>query len=162
MVAYLARLGSGLFLGKSAIPGSGRGVFASRSYSKGVVITGYKGKLVSPQQMEVLFRKGKRWYFVTIEEGKWYKDGDTKGKRGDYAGQLINDPRNPRLTNCAFCIHGNDCYVFAVQDIRPGDELFLDYGDTYWGTWKIMHRGREPFILRHKPLPKHRSRSKHK
>jgi hypothetical protein len=156
MPYYGATLGNGLKLVKSAIPRAGKGLLATRFYPAGVVVTGYGGQFVTKKEMDELIARGHYpWAFVTINKNL-YKDGVTRGKHGDLAGQYINDPRNAHVRNIGFCAHKRDIYMYSLVDIYPGEELFTDYGRAYWKAWSDYYHGKQPYVLKAKPRRRRR------
>jgi hypothetical protein len=51
----------------------------------------------------------------------------------------INEAFDEHLANCVFKRIGNRIVVVATRDIKPGEELLILYGETYWRTsrWSL-------------------------
>ena len=58
--------------------------------------------------------------------GHLINDGSDISSRDKYLKSCL--VRNNTIFNC----YRNVCYVQAVRDIHPGEELTVAYGDTYW------------------------------
>jgi hypothetical protein len=47
-------------------------------------------------------------------------------------GRFINDPLDETLVNAKAVVRGSRLYIMATTDIKPGDEIFISYGPSYW------------------------------
>lgn len=63
--------------------------------------------------------KEKKIYIDSWEEGSCY-------------GRFINDPRNDHLVNARIVMRGDKMVVIALEEIKPGQEIFISYGEDYW------------------------------
>jgi SET domain-containing protein len=104
----------------------GRGVFATRGFAKGEVIEACP--TVELGDADVTGRLND-YVFTSV------KDGDLLLVLGH--GMLYNHSANP---NVEYLQDEPSTITFhALRDVRPGDELTIDYGDEWWET-----RGLEP------------------
>lgn len=115
------RLAPGIEVRLSKI--DGKGCFAIIPFKKGRKIAEYAGEKIS--RHEVTRRlKNKRRIYISGIDSYWAIDGS----RGGNGTQFINHSCEP---NC-YCkvIHGHILF-FALRDVEPGEEITLDYGESY-------------------------------
>jgi uncharacterized protein len=111
----------GIRVGPSRI--DGRGCFAARAFRKWEKIAELEGERVS--RVEAARRmRGKRRLHICAIDTYWGIDGS----RGGNGSQFINHSCRPnsfvRIT------HGRVIF-FALRDISPGEEITLDYVESY-------------------------------
>ncbi|MGE0132745.1 MAG: SET domain-containing protein [Blastocatellales bacterium] len=101
----------------------GKGCFAAVRFEKGRKIAEYVGEKIS--RHEVARRlKNKRRIYISGIDSYWAIDGSLGGN----GTQFINHSCEP---NCyTKIIHGHILF-FALRDIEPGEEIVLDYGESY-------------------------------
>ncbi len=102
----------------------GKGVFANQAFKRGDVIIEYKGEIITWE--EALRRHphdpadpNHTFYFHIDDE--YVIDGKYKGN----AAKWINHACSP---NCEADQQGKRVFIKAKRAIKPGDELFYDYG----------------------------------
>ena len=117
------------------IPGKGRGVKASRPFTKGEFVVEYGGVLMdggSGHAMETTYSLdmsiGSYMYFFTLKSKKYCLDA-TK-ETGRY-GRLLNHSRkHPTCVPKVVVVAGTPRVVFlAKHNIEAGQEITFDYGD---------------------------------
>lgn len=139
----------GLVLKKSKIPGSGKGLFTTKRYKPGDIITDYTGIVVTADD----YAKDDTGYGLTLTKHKVLDSASTQ----DALGRYINDcrPKNKRKGHCRgpnvefYWDDINDkskVQVRALKHIRPGAELYVEYGEKgYWGNKAAKKTGpRDP------------------
>ena len=101
------------------------GLYANRDIKKGTKIIEYKGKIISVKQSETdpKFDNGRAIYLFNLNK-KYDLDGDFKFNTA----RLINHSCNP---NCEVFGTGLKVFVYAMKNIKKGDELSYDYGFSY-------------------------------
>ena len=101
------------------------GLYANQNIKKGTKIIEYKGKIISVKQSEVSskFDNGKAIYLFNINK-KYDLDGDFKFNTA----RLINHSCDP---NCEVFGKGLKVWVYAMRDIKVGEELSYDYGFSF-------------------------------
>ncbi len=106
------------------------GLYASCNIKKGTKIIEYKGKIISVKRSETdpKFDNKKAIYLFNINK-RFDLDGDFKFN----IARLINHSCNP---NCEVFGEGLKVWVYAMKDIRKGDELSYDYGFSYDENFK--------------------------
>ena len=98
------------------------GLYANCDIKKGTKIIEYKGKIITSKQSEKnpKFDNGKAIYLFNINK-KYDLDVDFKFNTA----RLINHSCDP---NCEVFGSGLKIWVYAMKDIRKGEELSYDYG----------------------------------
>ncbi|MBI3367384.1 MAG: SET domain-containing protein-lysine N-methyltransferase [Burkholderiales bacterium] len=102
----------------------GKGVFALRSLAKGEVVIEYTGEMIS--WPEALRRHPHdpsdpdHTFYFHIDEGHVID-----AKHGGNAARWINHACKP---NCEADEEGQRVFIKALRTIKPGEELFYDYG----------------------------------
>jgi SET domain-containing protein len=121
---------------KSTITGAGLGAFARSLIKKGEKIGEYTGELLTINEYESL--KDKSYIFEVGKkfEGRYYTFY-INGKNKKYASSLryINGAYGKKKTqqiNCEAYQYAEKIFYRATKNIKPGEELFVDYGDSYW------------------------------
>ena len=114
-------LAPGIRVGRSKI--DGRGCFATRRFKKGRKIVELVGERVS--RVEAARRmRGKRRLRICGINSYWGIDSSVGGN----GSQFINHSCQP---NTFLRIIHEHIIFFALRDIEPGEELTLDYVDSY-------------------------------
>ncbi len=106
------------------------GLYANRNIRKGTKIIEYKGKIISSKQSEIdpKFDNGKAIYLFNINK-RFDLDGDFKFNTA----RLINHSCDP---NCEVFGTGLKVWIYAMKNIKKGDELSYDYGFGYDSDYK--------------------------
>ena len=99
-----------------------RGLYANRDIKKGTRIMEYKGKIITVKQTESnpKFDNGKAIYLFNLNK-RFDLDGDFKFNTA----RLINHSCEP---NCEVNGEGLKVWVYAIKNIKKGEELTYDYG----------------------------------
>ena len=102
-----------------------RGLYASRDIKDGTKIVEYKGKIITKKKVEEdpKFDNDKAIYLFNLNK-RYDLDGDFKYNTA----RLINHSCNP---NCEVAGVGLKVWVYAIRDIKKGEELSYDYGFGY-------------------------------
>lgn len=135
-----ATIGDGVVVEPSEIPGGGNGLFATRFYKKGQLITGVDGTLISHKEADDLKAKGQHTHIRTLIRQHLCVDGLKKwpAPEGRGGGTYANDGRDEYDNNAEFKIvtilDGTLplCFLKATQDIEDGEEIMVSYGRQYW------------------------------
>tara|TARA_B100001121_G_C18687831_1_gene621589 strand:+ start:387 stop:830 length:444 start_codon:yes stop_codon:yes gene_type:complete len=106
------------------------GLYANRHIKKGTRIIEYKGKIITAKQSETdpKFDNGKAIYLFNINK-RYDLDGDFKFN----IARLINHSCDP---NCEVYGSGLKVWVYAMKDIKRGEELSYDYGFSFDKDYK--------------------------
>ena len=101
------------------------GLYAKCNIEKGTKIIEYKGKIISVKKSaeDPKFDNDKAIYLFNINK-RFDLDGDFKFNTA----RLINHSCNP---NCEVLGAGLKVWVYAIKDIKKGEELSYDYGFSF-------------------------------
>ena len=102
-----------------------KGLYAGQDIKDRTKIIEYKGKILTKKQVEEdpKFDNEKAIYLFNINK-KYDLDGDFKYNTA----RLINHSCNP---NCEVFGEGLKIWVYAMKDIKKGEELSYDYGFSF-------------------------------
>lgn len=127
----MALLEKQLYVKKSTIPNSGKGLFTKKFIPKGTKIVEYKGRRTTWK--EVADEDGKNGYIFYINRNTVIDGLPWKSALARYA----NDARGlvkikGLINNCDYTVDGDRAYIESKRDIPAGSEIFVDYGKDYW------------------------------
>jgi len=99
-----------------------RGVYAAQNIKAGKIIIYYKGKIITKRETEKnpKYDNDKAIYLFNLNS-RYDLDGDFEYNDA----RLINHTCNP---NCEVAGKGLKLWIFALRDIKKGEELSYDYG----------------------------------
>ena len=100
-------------------------MYANQNIKKGVRIIEYKGKIISTKKSDTSskFDNDKAIYLFNINK-RYDLDGDFKFN----IARLINHSCDP---NCEVFGKGLKIWIYAMRDIKVGEELSYDYGFSF-------------------------------
>ncbi len=111
----------------------GKGCFAAVRFRKGQKIGEYEGEKISRNEIARRL-KGKRRLYICGLDSYWAIDGSKHGNGTQY----INHSCAP---NCYVKIICGHFIFFAQRDIEPGEEIVIDYEDSYHSDRKKCRCG---------------------
>jgi len=114
------KLAPGLTIGKSTI--NGKGCFATVSFRRGKKIAEYMGERISDLEAQKRARN-RRVLRICDIDGRWSLDG----ARGGNGTHYINHSCQPNAYMRTLYGH---VLFFALRDIKPGEEITIDYEQT--------------------------------
>jgi hypothetical protein len=112
----------------STIPNAGNGAFANIFIPKRTTLGYYKGKRLNSQQYDRLRDQSYVWE-LSSRSGPIYVDG--KNPKISNWLRFLNDSRDRRVNVEPYQYRGN-IYYRTTKNIKPGEEMFISYGDSYW------------------------------
>jgi len=101
-------------------PGTGQGLFARALFRKGDFILEYTGEKISSKLADELPSR----YLFEIDE-RWTIDAE----HNEGLARYINHACEP---NTEAEIERGRINIYAARDIRPGEELTINYGEEYF------------------------------
>jgi hypothetical protein len=136
----MALLEKHLYVKKSTLPNSGKGLFTKVFIPKGTRIVEYKGRRTVWK--EVKDDDGKNGYIFYINSKCVIDALPTVYALGRYANDAKGYSRVKGITNNSeYVVEGKRCFIEATKDIPAGSEIFVGYGAEYWKTmrdnWKL-------------------------
>jgi len=107
-----------------------RGLYAARNIKKDAIIIHYKGKLITKKETDrnPKYDNEKAIYLFNVNS-RYDMDGDFEHNTA----RLINHSCSP---NCEVAGKGLKLWIFALRDIKKGEELSYDYGFGYDENYK--------------------------
>jgi hypothetical protein len=129
---------------KSTIPGAGKGLFLNKNHpgiKKGTILNIYTGDLMTKAEMDVKYPGNTLApYGVDNSLGQ----AIDAVSRGHNKGKYMNDTKKKSTNHFDFVdssysrtmkYKGKDLHyveVKAKKNVKPGEEMFIGYGDAYW------------------------------
>jgi uncharacterized protein len=98
----------------------GTGAYAKQTIKKGRRIIEYTGQIV-PWKEATEQEDGPHTFLFGLTNGRDVIDPDVGGNEARW----INHSCDP---NCEAIEEGNRVFIYALKPLKPGDELFYDYG----------------------------------
>ncbi|RAV97772.1 SET domain-containing protein [Pseudochryseolinea flava] len=127
----MALLEKYLFVKKSTIPNSGKGLFTKKAIAKGTRIVEYKGK--KSAWKDVADEDGKNGYIFYVNRNHVINALPTKNALARYANDARGLVKIKGINNnCDYVTDGLIPYIESKKDIPAGAEIFVDYGKDYW------------------------------
>lgn len=128
----MALLEKHLYVKKSLLLGTGKGLFTKAPIRKGTRIVEYKGEILTWKEVERLpdWRNGYVFYFnLRYVIDAWKTKKSVAHFANDAAGIIrVKGWKN----NSEYQTEGKRCYIVATSDIPKGAEIFVGYGREYW------------------------------
>jgi len=128
----MALLEKNLFVKKSTLPGSGRGLFTKVFIPKGTRVIEYKGEVLTWREVEKMAddRNGYVFYF----NSKYCLDA-WKSKKS--IAQFANDAKGLTRVdgiknNSEYITEKKRCFIETIKDVPAGGEILVGYGAEYW------------------------------
>jgi SET domain-containing protein len=122
-----------LYVKKSTLPGTGKGLFTRTPVSKGQIIIEYKGLITTFKKIQDNTAINPYVYYVNrnhVIDAMPFPDS---------LGRYANDAEGivtmaGYKNNSKFIVVNKKVFFEAVMDILPGAEIFVSYGKNYWDT----------------------------
>jgi uncharacterized protein len=111
----------------------GRGAFARRDIPAGTRIIEYTGERISNAEADRRYddaRMKRHHTFLFILSSRTVVDGAVGGNQS----RFINHSCDP---NCETFVEGRHIYIYALHDIRAGDELAYDYRYDWMSKYTV-------------------------
>lgn len=151
----MALLEKQLFVKKSTIPDSGKGLFTKKFIPKGTRIVEYKGRISAWK--DVKDEDGKNGYIFYVTRNHVINALPVKSALARYANDARGLVRIKGLTNnCDYITDGKKAYIESKRDIPAGGEILVDYGADYW---KVIRENMKLWAREAKEAEKEKFRS---
>lgn len=151
----MALLEKQLFVKKSTIPNSGKGLYTKKFIPKGTRIVEYKGRISSWK--DVKDEDGKNGYIFYVTRNHVINALPVKSALARYANDARGLVRIKGVTNnCDYITEGKKAYIESKKDIDAGEEILVDYGTDYW---KVIRENMKMWAKEAKEAEKEKFRS---
>ena len=131
-----------LYLKKSGLPGSGKGVFTKADIPKGSRIVEYKGRL-QPWK-DVKHEDGINPYIFKINSRIAVNGLNYRKSFGRYVNDAQGFSRVKGLrNNCEYEVEGHRVYIDAIRNIRKNEEILVSYGGNFWSLMRKIRKEKE-------------------
>jgi hypothetical protein len=135
----MALLEKQLVVKRSAIPGSGKGLFTKKFIPAGTKIVEYKGKITTWKNAD--HRNGANGYIYYVKRNHVIDALPMPGALARYANDARGMVRVKGLTNNSdYVEEGLKVYIVSKKNIPANTEIFVGYGKEYWDVIKDNHR----------------------
>lgn len=120
-----------LFVKKSTIPGSGKGLFTKKPIPKGTNIAEYKGKVSN--WVNANHAGGDNPYIFYVNRNYVIDALNRLSSLARYANDGLGLSRVKGITNnCTYVTKGKRVFLHSTKDIPANAEILVDYGRDYW------------------------------
>lgn len=124
-----------MFVKKSVLPNSGKGLFTKAFIPKGTYIVEYTGKVTTWKDVD--HEDGNNGYIYYLNRNHVINASKYKSALARYA----NDARGLTrikgvLNNSVYEEDNKKVYIKAIKNIEPGQEILVSYGKEYWDIIK--------------------------
>jgi hypothetical protein len=147
-----------LYLKPSTLPNAGKGLFTKVEIPKGEKIVEYKGEIVTWKVCESRFQGDSGGYAFYVNAKHCIDAFDTPQHMARYANDARGLSRIKGVGNNSVYETMKDKKVFIVstKKIPAFSEIFVSYGDEYWGAIrdKIRKKEREKLKMEKEALKK--------
>lgn len=135
----MALLEKFLFVKKSSIPQSGKGLFCKKMIPKGTRIVEYKGKMTTWKLVD--HDEGKNGYIYYINRNLVIDAYNNDKTFGRYANDARGLSRKKGINNNSeYVIDGRKVFIESLKDIPAGQEILVGYGKEYWDVIRYNYR----------------------
>ena len=127
----MALLEKQLYIKRSVLPASGKGIFTKKFIPKGTRIVEYKGKVTTWKEVE--HNNGDNGYIYYINRNHVINALPHIEALGRYANDARGLQKIRGISNNAAYVEDNlKVFIEAVKDIPARSEIFVAYGREYW------------------------------
>lgn len=127
----MALLEKQLYVKKSTIPNSGKGLFTKKFIPKGTRVVEYKGKVTAWK--DVKDEDGKNGYIFYVNRNHVINALPTPQALARYANDANGLVKIKGIVNNSdYETEGVKAYIVTKRDVPAFAEVFVDYGKDYW------------------------------
>jgi len=132
----MALLEKQLYIRKSTLPGSGKGLFTKKFIPKGTRIVEYKGEILTWKEVQKL-ADDRNGYVFYVNSKHCIDAFNYKKALGRYANDAKGLSKVEGVkTNAEYIVDDKRCFIKAIKDIPARSEIFVEYGADYWKVVK--------------------------
>ncbi|MFI5150773.1 MAG: SET domain-containing protein [Bacteroidia bacterium] len=124
-----------LYVKRSGLPNSGKGLFTKVPFKRGDVVVEYKGEIVPWKECLVREYYGKGGYFMYVTKDHCIDARPTTQHKARYANDAKGFTKKAGVKNNSFYeMRGKKVFIVARKFIPEGSEILVGYGKEYWDT----------------------------
>ncbi|HTN06971.1 SET domain-containing protein [Agriterribacter sp.] len=128
-----------LFIKESSLPGSGKGLFTKAFIPSGTHIIEYKGRVTTWKEVEE--KEADNVYIMYVNRNHVINARPYRKALARYANDAKGFGKIKGLRNNAVYVTvKKKVYIEAIRNIKPGEEVLVDYGREYWQTMRENKR----------------------
>ena len=132
----MALLEKQLYIRKSTLPGSGKGLFTKKFIPKGTRIVEYKGEILTWKEVQKL-ADDRNGYVFYVNSKHCIDAFNYKKALGRYANDAKGLSKVEGVkTNAEYIVDDKRCFIKAIKDIPARSEILVEYGADYWKVVK--------------------------
>ena len=127
-----------LIVKKSQLPGAGKGLFTTKFLKKDTKIIQYRGEEIGWKEYRERVKRDEDGYLFYFNKNRCVDAFHTPQYKARYANDANGFTRLKQYkNNSQYEIFGDKCFVVAIRDIKPGEEIFTDYTKDYWDSMRF-------------------------
>jgi SET domain-containing protein len=124
-----------LYVKRSTLPKSGKGLFTKRHIPRGKVVCEYQGESIPWSECLKREGAGKGGYFMYVTAKHCIDARPATETLGRYANDAKGFTKVEGLRNNSFYeIRGKKVFIIARKNIPEDSEILVGYGKEYWDT----------------------------
>ncbi len=121
-----------LYVDPSQIVGAGNGLYTAVKIFKDEIISLFQGELINSSEQRKRISENKNAYFISLPNGRVLDSMNTPCF-AKYANDANGSQKSAFKNNAFITLNENDqACIVAKRTIKPGEEIFCDYGPQYW------------------------------
>ncbi len=126
-----------LKIGKSKLPGAGKGLFTLKDIRKNEIVCEYAGERITWADAIERNEEGKGGYVYYITDKNCVDAWDYRKTFGRYANDAAGVARIPGTrNNSVYEVIKGKVFIRATRNIPAGSEIFVSYGQGYWNIMR--------------------------
>lgn len=126
-----------LIVKDSQLPGAGKGLFTTKAIRKESKIIEYRGEVIGYKEFQHRAHKEEDHYTFYLRRDLCIDAMHTPQYKARYANDALGFTRVKGIrNNCDYITFGDKCFIVAARDIQAGEEIFVNYTNSYWDCLK--------------------------
>lgn len=133
------KIAKDLFVKRSTLRNSGKGLFTKLPIRKNSKIAEYKGKITTWEAAD--HDDGKNAYIFYVNKDHVVDAKNSKDSLAHFANDAKGWSKSKEVVNnSAYAVKNKNVYIKALTDIPAGAEILVGYGKEYWQAIKKNKR----------------------
>ena len=126
-----------LIIKKSKLPNAGKVLFTTKIIRKDAKIIEYRGEIIGYKEYRKRARKEQDHYLFYLRRELCIDALHTPQYKARYANDAAGITKVKGLkNNSEYMIFGDKCFIVASKNIKAGEEILVDYTNSYWKAIK--------------------------